>query len=233
MQAYHITPITPILGDKPYSPIVHLAIVRHYQARHSNATTVETAESRNRRQPLRWYVFLSHRIPFLFPPLKSSNLPAQSPAANISSHTTIPQLLTVRNAVRHAGKSSLAVQFVDGHFVESYYPTIENTFSKVIRFKGQDYTTEIVDTAGQDEYSILNSKHFIGIHGYMLVYSVSSLPSFEMVQVIREKILNHLVRHRPLSPLWTDLSLAPRPHWHSFPIFSSQVNFNSLSNCPT
>lgn len=93
---------------------------------------------------------------------------------------------------RSVGKSSLAVQFVDGHFVESYYPTIENTFSKVIRFKGQDFTTEIVDTAGQDEYSILNSKHFIGIHGYMLVYSVSSLPSFEMVQVIREKILNHL-----------------------------------------
>ncbi|OAQ63567.1 peptidase cysteine/serine, trypsin-like protein [Pochonia chlamydosporia 170] len=90
-------------------------------------------------------------------------------------------------------KSSLAVQFVDGHFVDSYYPTIENTFSKTIRYKGQDYATEIVDTAGQDEYSILNSKHFIGIHGYMLVYSVSSLPSFEMIQVIREKILNHLV----------------------------------------
>lgn len=47
------------------------------------------------------------------------------------------------------GKSSLAVQFVDGHFVESYYPTIENTFSKVIRYKTQDYATEIVDTAGQ------------------------------------------------------------------------------------
>ncbi|KAF4983083.1 hypothetical protein FZEAL_1430 [Fusarium zealandicum] len=63
---------------------------------------------------------------------------------------------------------------------------------KMIKYKGQDFSTEIVDTAGQDEYSILNSKHFIGIHGYMLVYSVSSLPSFEMVQVIREKILNHL-----------------------------------------
>lgn len=93
---------------------------------------------------------------------------------------------------RSVGKSSLAVQFVDGHFVESYYPTIENTFSKIIKFKNQEFSTEIVDTAGQDEYSILNSKHFIGIHGYMLVYSVSSLPSFEMVQVIREKILNHL-----------------------------------------
>ena len=47
------------------------------------------------------------------------------------------------------GKSSLTVQFVDGHFVESYYPTIENTFSKVIKYKGQEYATEIIDTAGQ------------------------------------------------------------------------------------
>lgn len=47
------------------------------------------------------------------------------------------------------GKSSLTVQFVDGHFVESYYPTIENTFSKIIRYKGQDFATEIIDTAGQ------------------------------------------------------------------------------------
>lgn len=47
------------------------------------------------------------------------------------------------------GKSSLTVQFVDGHFVDSYYPTIENTFSKIIKHKGQDYATEIIDTAGQ------------------------------------------------------------------------------------
>nr|CDP25528.1 Putative GTP-binding protein rhb1 [Podospora anserina S mat+] len=104
---------------------------------------------------------------------------------------------------RSVGKSSLAVRYVDGHFVESYYPTIENTFSKEIRYKGQDYSTEIVDTAGQDEYSILNSKHFIGIHGYMLVYSVSSLPSFEMVQVIRDKILNHLVSCASVSEGYT------------------------------
>lgn len=45
----------------------------------------------------------------------------------------------------------------------------------------------------QDEYTILNSKHFIGIHGYMIVYSVGSKQSFEMVRIIREKILNHLV----------------------------------------
>lgn len=93
---------------------------------------------------------------------------------------------------RAVGKSSLTVRFVEGHFVESYYPTIENTFSQVIKYKGQDFATEIVDTAGQDEYSILNSKHFIGIHGYMLVYSVTSRQSFEMIRILRDKILNHL-----------------------------------------
>jgi small GTP-binding protein len=52
------------------------------------------------------------------------------------------------------GKSSLTVRFVDGHFVESYYPTIENTFSKVIKYKGQEYATEIIDTAGQVRYQM-------------------------------------------------------------------------------
>lgn len=93
---------------------------------------------------------------------------------------------------RAVGKSSLTVQFVENHFVESYYPTIENTFSRMIKYKGQEYATEIIDTAGQDEYSILNSRHSIGIHGYMLVYSVASKQSFEMVKIIRGKILNHL-----------------------------------------
>ncbi len=49
-----------------------------------------------------------------------------------------------------------------------------------------------IDDCIKDEYSILNSKHFIGIHGYMIVYSVASKQSFEMVRIIREKILNHL-----------------------------------------
>jgi hypothetical protein len=92
------------------------------------------------------------------------------------------------------GKSSLTVRFVEGVFVEIYYPTIENTLNCIIKYKGQDFATEIVDTAGQDEYSILNSKHFIGIHGYMIVYSVASRRSFDMVRVIRDKILHHLVR---------------------------------------
>ena len=73
----------------------------------------------------------------------------------------------------------------------------------------------------QDEYSILNSKHFIGIHGYMLVYSVASTQSFEMVQVIRDKILNHLVRS-VLTPLLVGFSLlTPRRRARSGYLLSS------------
>lgn len=93
---------------------------------------------------------------------------------------------------RNVGKSSLTVRYVEGHFVEVYYPTIESSFSHEIQYKGQTFLTEIIDTQGQDEYSMLNSKHFIGIHGYMLVYSVANQQSFDMINIIHEKILNHL-----------------------------------------
>ena len=45
-------------------------------------------------------------------------------------------------------------------------------------------------SAPQDEYTILNSKHAIGIHGYVLVYSVTNHKSFDMVQVVYDKIIN-------------------------------------------
>jgi len=89
---------------------------------------------------------------------------------------------------RSVGKSSMVVQFIDNHFVESYYPTIESAFSKSVNYKGVDYECDIIDTAGQDEYSILNPKHAIGIHGYVLVYSVTSRKSFDMIQIVYDKI---------------------------------------------
>lgn len=93
---------------------------------------------------------------------------------------------------RSVGKSSMTVRYVEDHFVESYYPTIENQFSKTINYKNQEYEVEILDTAGQDEFSIMNQKHLIGVHGYILVYSVTLRQSFELIEVIRDKILNSI-----------------------------------------
>ncbi|KAI8896606.1 small GTPase superfamily [Globomyces pollinis-pini] len=91
---------------------------------------------------------------------------------------------------RAVGKSSVTVQFVENHFAETYYPTIENMFTKIVKYKGEEFAVEIMDTAGQDEFSILNSKHAIGIHGYVLIYSIASRQSFEMCGILRDKILN-------------------------------------------
>lgn len=43
----------------------------------------------------------------------------------------------------------MTVQFVENQFVEQYNPTIENTFHKVIKYGGEEFGLEIVDTAGQ------------------------------------------------------------------------------------
>uniref|UniRef100_A0A803VIS3 GTP-binding protein Rheb n=1 Tax=Ficedula albicollis TaxID=59894 RepID=A0A803VIS3_FICAL len=89
-----------------------------------------------------------------------------------------------------SGKSSLTIQFVEGQFVDSYDPTIENTFTKLITVNGQEYHLQLVDTAGQDEYSIFPQTYSIDINGYILVYSVTSIKSFEVIKVIHGKLLD-------------------------------------------
>jgi len=93
---------------------------------------------------------------------------------------------------RAVGKSTVTIRYVENCFVESYNPTIENTFEKTIKYRGEEFHTEIVDTAGQDEYSIFQRQYTVGFHGYILVYSVTSKSSFNMVNLINDKILNAL-----------------------------------------
>lgn len=95
---------------------------------------------------------------------------------------------------RNVGKTTLTVRFVESHFVESYYPTIENEFTKIIRFKNHNYTLEILDTAGQDEFSLLNMKSLIGIKGIVLCYSVTNRSSFELIPIIWDKLVDQLGR---------------------------------------
>ncbi|KAJ2932719.1 hypothetical protein H1R20_g4373, partial [Candolleomyces eurysporus] len=91
---------------------------------------------------------------------------------------------------RSVGKSSLVKQFIENHFLDSYYPTIESTFAKSVVYNGVEYDCHIIDTAGQDEYSPINAQHAIGIHGYVLVYSIASRRSFEMIQSVYDKIID-------------------------------------------
>ncbi|EQC35665.1 ferrous iron transporter B [Saprolegnia diclina VS20] len=95
------------------------------------------------------------------------------------------------------GKSSLTTCFVENRFVENYDPTIENTFHKTIRFKNAHFVTDIVDTAGMDEYSHFSQAASVGVHGYILVYSITSRTSFEKLKLINEKLINMLGSEPP------------------------------------
>lgn len=63
-------------------------------------------------------------------------------------------------------------------------------FVKTTRVNSQDYELKLVDTAGQDEYSIFPSEYSIDVHGYVLVYSITSTKSFDVVKLIYEKLLD-------------------------------------------
>jgi len=91
---------------------------------------------------------------------------------------------------RAVGKSSLTIQFVENQFVDSYDPTIENTFQKQLKYNGQTYDLVIVDTAGQDEYSIFPQSYCMDIHGYIFVYSINNAKSFEVCKVIHDKLMD-------------------------------------------
>ncbi|XP_040609799.1 GTPase RhebL1 isoform X3 [Mesocricetus auratus] len=81
------------------------------------------------------------------------------------------------------GKTSLAHQFVEGEFLEGYDPTVENTYSKTVTLGKDEFHLHLVDTAGQDEYRVLPYSLIIGVHGYVLVYSVTSLHRLPVVLV--------------------------------------------------
>ncbi|ODV61652.1 uncharacterized protein ASCRUDRAFT_75636 [Ascoidea rubescens DSM 1968] len=123
---------------------------------------------------------------------------------------------------RGVGKSSLTARYTQEKFLDSYYPTIENQFSKDVTIDKKLYNLEILDTAGQDEYSMMNDKHLIGIHGYILIYSVTSRSSFELISTIREKIVDSII---PLS----DGDSVDIP----FVIVGNKTDLNALRQVPT
>lgn len=42
----------------------------------------------------------------------------------------------------------------------------------------------------QDEYTLFPSKYAVGVHGYLLVYSITNRQSFDMITTVHDKILD-------------------------------------------
>ncbi|KAM3933641.1 GTPase RhebL1 [Leptodactylus fuscus] len=97
------------------------------------------------------------------------------------------------------GKSSLAIQFTKGEFSKQYEPTIENTWSKTFTLGDDVFELDVVDTAGQDEYSLVPHSFMIGIHGYIVVYSVACGRSFEIASGLHRTLVDR--RGKCMTPI--------------------------------
>ncbi|VEU23310.1 DEKNAAC104437 [Brettanomyces naardenensis] len=87
------------------------------------------------------------------------------------------------------GKSCLTVQFVQGIYIDSYDPTIEDSYTKEIEVDGRACNLEILDTAGVAQFTAMRELYIKNGQGFLLVYSVTDKQSLQELLAIREQIL--------------------------------------------
>ncbi|KAJ7933551.1 P-loop containing nucleoside triphosphate hydrolase protein, partial [Mycena leptocephala] len=86
------------------------------------------------------------------------------------------------------GKSSLINRYCEGKFADSYFPTIDCSYLTNITVNNITYECRIIDTAGQDESFIHSEEYIYGTHVYVLVYSIASRRSFDLVRILYDDI---------------------------------------------
>jgi len=86
------------------------------------------------------------------------------------------------------GKTALTIQLCLNHFVETYDPTIEDSYRKQVQIDSQSCMLEVLDTAGQEEYIALRDQWIRDGEGFVLVYSISSRSSFARIQKFHHQI---------------------------------------------
>ena len=90
---------------------------------------------------------------------------------------------------QEVGKTSIIRRFKNNIYIEEYEPTIQNLAKKTIMFNCEYIYLEIMDLDGQTEYTIFSPNKFsFGYNGYILVYNVRDIKSFELIQYIYEQI---------------------------------------------
>jgi len=97
------------------------------------------------------------------------------------------------------GKSCLTAQFVQNVWIESYDPTIEDSYRKQIEVDGRQCILEILDTAGTEQFTAMRELYMKSGQGFLLVFSITSLSSLTELSELRDQIVR--IKDDPLIPL--------------------------------
>lgn len=83
----------------------------------------------------------------------------------------------------------MTVQFVQGVYIESYDPTIEDSYRKQIEIDGRACDLEILDTAGVAQFTAMRELYIKSGKGFLLVYSVTDENSLKELLALRDQVL--------------------------------------------
>lgn len=86
------------------------------------------------------------------------------------------------------GKSALTVRFVQNVFVETYDPTIEDSYRKKVEVAGREVVAEILDTAGTEQFTGMRSLYIKNGQGFVLVFAVTREDSLTDLKAIIDSI---------------------------------------------
>merc|ERR1712099_20136 len=70
-----------------------------------------------------------------------------------------------------------------------YDPTIEDSYRKQVVIDGETCLLDILDTAGQEEYSAMRDQYMRTGQGFLCVYSITNRSSFDEVAAFHNQIL--------------------------------------------
>ncbi|KAI2637690.1 ras-domain-containing protein [Hypomontagnella submonticulosa] len=87
------------------------------------------------------------------------------------------------------GKSCLTAQFVHNEWIESYDPTIEDSYRAQIAVDGRQVVLEILDTAGTEQFVAMRDLYMKAGQGFLLVFSITSNSSLAELAGLRDEII--------------------------------------------
>jgi len=109
--------------------------------------------------------------------------------ANKISTDSFPQYSLTVMGPTSVGKSAMTMQFVQGVFIRDHDPTIEDAFRKNTTIDAQPCMLDILDTAGQEDYSVLRSTWMQKRDGFMFVFSVADRDTFNELDSFYDQLL--------------------------------------------
>ncbi|XP_013106737.1 ras-like protein 2 isoform X3 [Stomoxys calcitrans] len=87
------------------------------------------------------------------------------------------------------GKSAITIQFIQSYFVTDYDPTIEDSYTKQCVIDDVAAKLDILDTAGQEEFSAMREQYMRSGEGFLLVFSLNDHSSFDEIPKFQKQIL--------------------------------------------